>query len=221
MSLLSIVDLRFDYTLGQSVIENLSTSVSCGEGVVLAGPNGAGKSTLLKLCAGMLRPVSGRILVGGHPATSHDGRRCCWYMGPRPALFRLLTVREQLDFYAAAHGQQASRALELVRELVGEDVSDQLCAQLSTGQAQKVWFVASLACHAAPLILLDEPFSAMDIESLPRIAELLEEERRCGRALVLVTHTFQDLLPGSWTHADIRALSHPPHDDGADAGTDR
>lgn len=207
MSLISVTDLRFGFTPDCPILNKVQLNVGAAQAMVLAGPNGAGKSTLLNIIAGALRPNSGQVTVGGLLAHTTGGRRARWHMTSRPALFRLLTVREQLEFYAAAHSRDAVRALDLVRELIPEDVSDQLCAQLSTGQAQKVWFAAALATHHAPVLLLDEPFSAIDVESVPLMVELLEAERSAGRALVIVTHTYQELLPGTWVDMEMRSLS--------------
>lgn len=209
MPLIRISNLRFGFTAGKTLFDGLSVELDSGQALLLKGPNGAGKSTLLNLIAGVLKPASGRISLAGAPAYSSSGRRARWHMTAHPALYRLLTVREQLEFYAAAHGRDAQAALKLVSELIAEDVSDQLCAQLSTGQAQKVWFAASLAAHQAPIILLDEPFSAGDSASIPYMIDLLEEERKAGRALLLVTHTYQDLLPQSWVHQDLGAPGAP------------
>ncbi|MDO4253721.1 MAG: ABC transporter ATP-binding protein [Kocuria sp.] len=207
MSLISATGLHFEFIPGRPILDDAHFNVDAAEVVVLGGPNGSGKSTLLNIVAGALRPNSGQVTVDGYPAYAAEGRRARWHMTTRPALFRLLTVREQLEFYAAAHGRSATEALELVRELIPEDVSDQLCAQLSTGQAQKVWFAATLAAHHAPVLLLDEPFSTIDVESVPLMVELLEEQRSSGRALVLVTHVHQDVLPNTWAGIDVRSLS--------------
>lgn len=207
MPLIHSNSLQFGFTSNRLLFENVDLSIESGQAVVLTGPNGTGKSTLLNLLAGTLRPSSGQVTLGGYPAHTFNGRRFRWHMTSRPALFRLLTVREQLEFYAASHGKDVSKALKLVRDLVQEDVSNQLCAQLSSGQAQKVWFAATLAVHQAPILLLDEPFSAIDIDSVPLMVEMLESERRSGRSLLLVTHVYQDHLPKLWRKIDIRSFS--------------
>ncbi|MFW0178722.1 ABC transporter ATP-binding protein [Rothia sp. P7208] len=207
MALLTTTHLHFGFTPTQPILEDINLSLDTHQAITLNGPNGAGKSTLLNLIAGALQPTGGEITLAGHPPHSIEGRRTRWHMSTQPALFRLLTVREQLEFYCAAYGTDPAAALDLLQKLVPEDITDQLCAQISSGQAQKVWFVATIAVHQAPLLLLDEPFSTIDIDSVPLMIDILETERLAGRSIILITHTHQHLLPNTWLEKDIRSLN--------------
>ncbi|MCJ8504124.1 ATP-binding cassette domain-containing protein [Kocuria flava] len=198
MTLLRIRDLGHGWTPGRPLFTHLDLDVAPGEGVLLGGGNGTGKSTLLQLAAGHLVPWQGSVLVDGARATTARARRRRWFMESAPALYRLLTVREQLRFYAAAHGREETAALEVLAELGMGHLEDSLCAELSSGQAQKVWFAAATACHGAPLLLLDEPFSAVDVESVPVMVSRIERFVAAGGAAVLVTHSHTEHLGGLW-----------------------
>lgn len=211
MSLLTADHVSFSWWPDVPFLQDVTFTLDEGEALVVSGRNGAGKSTLLQLIAGFRRPSSGRVEIGGVRADHPAARRLRWFMEAQPALYRLLTVREQLEFYSAAHGQRPDRALELTAELTGPAVLDTLCAELSTGQAQKVWFAAAMAAHRAPLVLLDEPFSAIDDESVPVMLGLLEDFRASGGALALVTHPHRDLIPAEWRELRIGTLTAPAH----------
>lgn len=197
MTLLTISDLTFGWAR-TPVLDGLDLTLDRGEAVQLAGRNGTGKSTLLGLVAGHLRPSSGSVRLDGVEAHRRPARTRRWFMEAQPALYRLLTVGEQLDFYARCHGQDPRPVRTLAADLLGPGVHESLCCELSTGQAQKVWFAAALAANRAPLLLLDEPFSAIDDESVPIMLDLLESERAEGRAILLVTHAHGELLPAAW-----------------------
>jgi ABC-type multidrug transport system ATPase subunit len=198
MTLLQIRDLGHGWTPGRPLFERLDLDVAPGEGVLLGGGNGTGKSTLMQIAAGHLAPWQGTVLLGGARATTAQARRRRWFMESDPALYRLLTVREQLRFYAVAHGRDETAALAVLDCLGMEALQDSLCAELSSGQAQKVWFAAGMACHQAQLLLLDEPFSAVDVESVPVMVSLVEQFIASGGGVVLVTHSHTERLDPLW-----------------------
>lgn len=211
MTLLSVHEVAFSWWPEVPLLQDVSFSLGAREALLLTGRNGSGKSTLLELVAGFRRPASGQLEIGGHRADRRAARRLRWFMEAQPALYRLLTVREQLEFYSAAHGERPDGVIELAEALTGPAVLDALCAELSTGQAQKVWFAASLKAHRAPLVLLDEPFSAIDAESVPVMLQVLEEFRAAGGAVVLVTHPHRGLIPSSWRELRVGEQAAPVH----------
>ena len=98
----------------------------------------------------------------------------------------------------AEGAESMSRIQQVLAELGMGHLEDSLCAELSSGQAQKVWFAAATACHGAPLLLLDEPFSAVDVESVPVMVSRIERFVAAGGAAVLVTHSHTEHLGGLW-----------------------
>lgn len=209
---ISVADLSFGFTASKPVLRGLHLSVEPAEAVIVTGSNGSGKSTLLALLAGILTPQTGTVTVASRPAHTRAGMQSRWYMTTEPALYRLLSVAEQLQFYASSHGVDPHRGLAVLNKLVAEDIKDRLCGELSTGQAQKVWFSASVAAHQAPVLLLDEPFSNVDEESIPLMVELLEEYRNSGGSIVMATHLHQhqgaSVFPPAWHRRDMTELQN-------------
>ncbi|SIR60808.1 sulfate/molybdate ABC transporter ATP-binding protein [Williamsia sterculiae] len=175
-----------------------------GQTVAVLGPNGAGKSTLLAMLAGLLRPDPGSSIVVGDRVLVGDGefvaphRRGVALLAQDARLFPHLTVRRNVGFAPAA--QHLSRPVIRERvdrwlELTGvAEFAERKPAQLSGGQAQRVGFARALAAEPQ-LLLLDEPFSALDVEVAARVRGLLRPvlaDR--DRTTVLVTHDIVDAV---------------------------
>ena len=170
-----------------------------GERVALLGPSGAGKSTLLMLLAGLATPTSGRIVIGGREVAGPTPRATL--MLQRPALLPWATVAENiglgLRFSGAARRDPAGSAAR-VRDLLAavglSDRADAKPSELSGGQQQRVALARALAPEPE-VLLLDEPFSALDIttrEALRADVSRIAQER--GTTVVLVTHDIADAL---------------------------
>jgi manganese transport system ATP-binding protein len=173
-------------------LDRVSIDVPDGASVSVIGPNGSGKSTLLKVIAGILSPSAGRVEVSGSPvaivlqSTEVDrsvpiGVRDTVAMARYPSLG--LFGRYGRDDWAAV--DDALRRLDL------EDLADRPLHQLSGGQRQRVLVAQGVAQHA-PLLLLDEPLTGLDVRSRSIITDALDEEWRDGRTLISTTHNFRD-----------------------------
>lgn len=179
-----------------AVLDGVSCTIRGGEHVAVIGRSGAGKSTLLHLIAGLLRPQRGRILVDGSDGGSgHDAV----VMFQRPALLpwasALDNVLLPLRFSGALRRRPEAarqRAEILMRQIGLADRMHARPAQLSGGQQQRVALARALAAQPS-ILLLDEPFSALDPEtraSLRHDVRRLARER--GATLVTVTHDLAD-----------------------------
>lgn len=170
----------------------------------MIGPNGSGKSTLLHAIAGLMRPVEGTIEVAGEQAAAGSARVAYVLQTTRVHEHLPVTVREVVTMGRYAHrgafGRMGSAdraavtsAMERleVADLAGRQVRD-----LSGGQRQRVLVAQGLA-QEAPVLLLDEPVTGLDLVSHRRILEVVGEERDAGRAVIMTTH---DL--GEAAHAD-------------------
>ena len=154
---------RYD---GRAVVVNVTLEVATGELCVLLGPSGSGKSTILRLVAGLAPCDGGRILLDGQdlaPVPARD--RGLGFVFQSYALFRHQTVSENVEFALRVRGESApvrrARREELL-ELVGlAGLGQRLPAQLSGGQQQRVALARALA-HRPKVLLLDEPFGALD-----------------------------------------------------------
>jgi ABC-type sugar transport system ATPase subunit len=179
---------------GRFRLEHIAFTVPRGCYAVLMGKTGCGKTTLLEAIAG-LRPVaSGRILLGGVDVTNlPPAARDLGYVPQDGALFRTMTVRDNLAFALDLHHVPAGLADERVRQLAGwlqiEPLLERRAVGLSGGETQRVALGRALA-YGPPLLLLDEPLSALDEDTRARLVALLRGIRQRGRVTVLhVTHS--------------------------------
>jgi NitT/TauT family transport system ATP-binding protein len=193
---LHIAGLTFSRA-ARTILDNIDLTIPAGEHVAIVGPSGAGKSTLLQLIAGILRPdsgavrIDGRAVVGPAPFTT--------LMFQRPALLPWATVIENvllpLHFSGAARRDACiarERVLHLLDKVGIADRADARPAELSGGQQQRAALARALA-SAPRMLLLDEPFSALDPETrdgLRRDVRRLATER--GLTLITVTHDLAD-----------------------------
>jgi len=184
---------------------DVDIEAEAGEVLAVLGPNGAGKSTLLDVLAGLLRPDTGRLVVGdrtlddtGRRTHVPPARRRVGLLSQDPLLFPHLTALGNVAFGPRALGTPRRRAEELARTWLSEvdaaELADRRPRQLSGGQAQRVALARALATDPA-LLLLDEPFAALDVDAAPALRGLVRRVLRAGeRQVVLVTHDPLDAL---------------------------
>ena len=184
---------RLHSTCGEFTLD-VQFSIAPGEFVTLFGPSGAGKTTLLRCLAGLAEPDAGLIEVGGE--TWFDGesnsnlppqKRRVGYMFQDYALFPNMTVRGNLEF-ALCKGADRKRVSELIEIMALGELQHRKPATLSGGQQQRVALARALAAEPR-LLLLDEPFSALDHATRVRLhEEVLSMQRRYGLTTVMVSH---------------------------------
>jgi heme exporter protein A len=173
------------------VLHDVDLTLAPGEALAVAGPNGAGKSTLLRLLAGLMRPsagevrVLGRVLAGGDP----DARRAVGLLSHHSLLYDDLTLVENLAFAARLYGlphpaDTARSALEAAGLAARADDTPR---QLSRGLLQRA-AIARALLHGPRVLLLDEPFTALDAGAAERLRDELRTRRAEGLGLVVVTH---------------------------------
>jgi putative spermidine/putrescine transport system ATP-binding protein len=196
---LAVVGVSKRFGASALVLDDLSLSVARGEFVSLLGPSGCGKTTLLRCVAGLLRPDAGRITVAGQDITRLPAhRRKVGVVFQNYALFPHLTVAENIGFGLRAQGvrradasTRVAEALALVRmaEHAGKPVT-----ALSGGQQQRVAVARALVVRPS-LLLLDEPFSALDRKLRETMqVELKHLLREVGITAIFVTHDQEEAL---------------------------
>ena len=182
---------------GQPILKGVDFSVKSGELMGLLGPSGCGKSTLLKAVAGILPPKSGSILIGGEDmANVPPHKRGAVIVFQDMRLFPNMTALENVAFPIKMQGVPKRQRLEQAEQLMK---SVQLCGlerrrinELSGGQQQRVALARALAAQPR-LLLLDEPFTALDNELKEEIRALvLELHKEFRTTTVLVTHDRQE-----------------------------
>jgi len=158
-----------------------------GRCYVLIGENGAGKSTLLRILAGLLRPTHGTVKVFGD-SDPHDARARIGYMSHAPMLYDELSAQENLRYFGSLYpGQPCLTPVEALRQVGLDPDLQRPFGQYSQGMRQRT-SLARVLLPIPELLLLDEPFSNMDVESVQQMVELLSGFRQGNRTIVITTH---------------------------------
>jgi len=176
------------------VFEDLSAEVYEGELLCLLGPSGCGKTTLLHLLAGLEEPTDGGVYFGGERVEGADHRRGVVFQDPH--LYPWLTVRENVGFGPEVRGEtaDADRVDDLLRMVGLEGSADAKPSELSGGMAQRVSLARTLA-NDPELLLMDEPFSALDaLTKMELQDELLGLVGKLGMTAVFVTHDIEEAV---------------------------
>jgi ABC-2 type transport system ATP-binding protein len=177
-------------------VEDVSFSVLAGQVTGYLGPNGSGKSTTMKMITGLIERDAGEILFEGQPVERDPiaYKQRIGYVPEEPQLYTHLSGAEYLVMVAQLRGLERKRATEAIAgmlRLLGlyED-RDMAMSSYSKGMRQKVLLSAALL-HNPDLVLLDEPFSGLDVGSSLVLRSLIEELARRGKAVLLSSHEMQ------------------------------
>src|SRR5436309_3241458 len=178
---------------GHPVVSSVSLEVGDGELFVLLGSSGSGKSTLLRMIAGLSEVDAGRVLLRGRDVTGlPPAKRGVGFVFQNYALFRGMSVAENVDFALSIRGvpgAQRQRRRDELLEMVGlAGLGGRMPRQLSGGQQQRVALARALA-HQPEVLLLDEPFGALDAKVRLELRRTVREvQRELGITTLFVTH---------------------------------
>lgn len=202
---LHVSDLRFAYSAEGFRVHVPQLELASGKALALAGPSGAGKSTLLRLLTGLLTPTAGKVSLGAAQmeTMSHEARRAfrLQHIGlvfQDFALLDYLTVTENIllphQFRGTANAAVRTKMLDLTQRLHIDRYLDKRVSHLSQGERQRV-AVARALVHEPQFVFADEPTASLDPARGRIVVDmLLEDTRRRGACLVMVTHD-PNLLP--------------------------
>jgi heme ABC exporter ATP-binding subunit CcmA len=163
------------------VLRGVELDVERGGFVVVTGPNGSGKTTLLRICAGLAIPTEGELTVDA-------GRAQIGYLGHEPLVYRELTALENLDLYGRLYGVRERRErIGMLLERYGLwEVRHDRVASYSRGMTQRL-ALCRVLLHEPTLLVLDEPFTALDAQGAELLDAQLAELHR-ERTLLVATH---------------------------------
>ena len=173
------------------ILQGIDLTLRTGEALAIIGPNGAGKTTLLRLLAGLMRPTEGEVRLLGRPLRrgSDSARAMVGLLSHHSMLYDDLTLLENLSFVARLYGLE--RPVERARaQLDAAGLADrvnELPRRLSRGLLQRV-AIARALLHSPRVLLLDEPFTALDAAGVEQLQADLLSRLAQGLGLVVVTH---------------------------------
>jgi ABC-type multidrug transport system ATPase subunit len=192
-----------------AALRNVSAEFAEGKLYVILGENGAGKSTMLRAIAGLLRPTSGRVSVFGAEYGGADSGRGILgqlgYMAHPSLLYDEMSAMENLVYSARLYGIDNPARCAAVISLVGLDPAlNRPVGQYSQGMRQRTSLARALL-HDPRLLLLDEPFSNVDVASARGMVQLLSRMRDAGKTIFVVTHQARLLAKAAdefvWIHS--------------------
>jgi len=177
----------------RTVLRGLHLSVPHGQSLALMGANGAGKSTLMRLMVGLGRPDGGTLTVGGWdiPREAAHIRAHLGVVTHKPLLYDGLTARENLLFFGRLYGLTGatldSRADELLAQVGLKKRGFDLVRGFSRGMLQRL-SIARALIHHPDILLLDEPFTGLDLAGVDVLMAVIDSARADGKTIVLTTH---------------------------------
>ncbi len=194
MIILEELTKRFD---DLTAVDHISLKVGEGEVLALLGPNGAGKTTTVRMLAAILRPTEGRAEIAGYDTVrqAREVRQRVGVLTEAPGLYLRMTGREYLTFFGRVRGLKETllrRRIEaLAEQFQMAPALDRRLGTYSKGMRQKIALMRTLI-HEPPVLLLDEPTSAMDPGSARLVREAIHRLRDGKRAIVICTHNLPE-----------------------------
>lgn len=189
------VDQVWKYYGDYPALRDIKFQVQDGDCVALLGRNGAGKTTLLRTIAGLSRPSRGQVRIQGGDAHVTETKRRIGILGHGIAVYDELSAFENLRLFGTIYGlpDPRRRAMEWLERTGLDRVRDGLVREFSRGMRQRL-AVARAFLHDPAVLLLDEPFTALDDRASGVLQALLKAARNEGRTIVMSTHQLREAL---------------------------
>jgi ABC-2 type transport system ATP-binding protein len=179
-----------------TAVNGINLEVPKGELFGFLGPNGAGKTTTLRIIAGILKPTSGTVEIGGVNIADNPiaAKAKLGYIPDRPFIYEKLTGAEFLRFVAGLYDQEGPQVEHRARELLAlfdlEDRRDELVESYSHGMRQKL-IISSAFVHRPQVIVVDEPMVGLDPKAARILKDLFREYANRGHTIMMSTHTLE------------------------------
>ena len=176
-------------------LRDIRLEAAPGSCLALIGRNGAGKTTLLRIIAGFSRPGRGKIRIHGREPRETETRRQMGFIGHGISVYDELSALENLTLYGKLYGLENPRrkALEWLERAGLARVANGLVREFSRGMRQRL-AVARSFLHEPKVLLLDEPFTALDDKAIAVLQSLLRDALASGRTIVMSTHQLREAL---------------------------
>lgn len=194
------INFGYDYNKKDLIIDNLSLDIECGSFFCLTGESGCGKSTLLRIINGLLTPQSGTVKIYNtilSPDNIINIRRDMGYILQGNSLFPHYTAYQNMTYCLDLENKDPEKSRQRIEELLpivhlDPEVLDKFPSELSGGQRQRVGIIRGIA-HQPRIILMDEPFSALDPETRSSLQDLVKDiHQETHTTLVMVTHSMSE-----------------------------
>ncbi len=175
-------------------VKGLSVFVTNGEVFGLVGPNGAGKTTTIRMMTGLLRPDSGKILIGSYDIVEEPvkAKSILGYVPDKAFLYEKLTAREFLVFISSIYNVEKPEAITRIEKLLDifgiKEIEDELIESFSQGMRQRLLFASALI-HNPEVLLIDEPFMGLDPFGIRMLKDVIRELSSKGVTIFLATHS--------------------------------
>jgi len=194
MNALEIADV-WKYYGDFPALRAVALTIEPGSTLALLGRNGAGKTTLLRIVAGLSRPSRGSIKIQGADARDEGTRRRIGVLGHGIALYDELSAIENLTLFGRLYNLPAprKRADEMLERVGLARVRDGLAREFSRGMRQRL-AVGRAFLHDPEVLLLDEPFTALDDRAIAVLQSMIKEMRDRGRTIIMSTHQLREAL---------------------------
>ena len=194
--IIGLSQVTFGYSRKRLVLQDLTLSIRQGEFLTLLGPSGCGKSTILNLIAGFYKPLAGLVTHGGEPVKGPSERRGVVFQGN--ALFDWMTVEQNIAFgfrFQSLSKLEKQQKVKTIIQLVGLQGSERKYPyQLSGGMRQRVAVARSMVVQPY-ILLIDEPFAAVDVQTREGLQEeLLKLHEQVSGAILFVTHSIEEAV---------------------------
>lgn len=174
------------------ILEDINFRAECGERIGIVGKNGCGKSTLMRILSGIMKPDDGEILYFGENALSRKKvfRKYCGYVPQENPLIEELSVKDNLRLWGNYNGEMTEKLTELLNL---QDMMKMPVEKLSGGMKRRV----SIACalmNMPPIILMDEPTTALDLYYKEGIHKWMESYQKMNGIIIMTTHDEQEIM---------------------------
>ena len=176
--------------LGKLVLNNVNLEIDSPRIVLIKGPNGSGKTTLIRIIAGLIQPSNGKVEIYVDDKKVLDRRRIVGYVSHYPLIYDELSVKENIDFFAGLNGLKNTMGYEFIKSMISGlgliKYLDSMTGNLSYGWKKRV-DIARALIHNPEIILLDEPFTGLDVEGRQSLIQLFNELLHRDKIIILTS----------------------------------